>query len=173
LVLRWDWTDCKLKSIAEWALLLKLKLSSSSNAWRLFFTSGRCQQTYKGRRNTFAFRLPKVLRNTSCHLKRHYLRMSSSTVCFLTFFIKHLNLNFWESWPRSDFTNLTIAEFTRRRRCQGPCPPIFSISSHFMLWEAVSQTKDFYLPKVKSFGPPHIFYPLQNLGPLHHYHAAH
>jgi len=36
-----------------------------------------------------------------------------------------------------------------------PCPPlIFSTSSHFMLWEAVSQTKYCCSPKIKTFPPP-------------------
>jgi len=38
----------------------------------------------------------------------------------------------------------------------GTMHPIFGTYSHFVLWEAVSQTKYCYLPKIKHFGPSQI-----------------
>jgi len=35
----------------------------------------------------------------------------------------------------------------------GPFRPIFHTYSHFVLWEAVSQAKQCYSPKIKHFGP--------------------
>jgi len=47
---------------------------------------------------------------------------------------------------------------------RGPWPPEnFKISTHFMLWEAVSQTNNCWSPKVKSVGPPNFWQP-QNFG---------
>jgi len=37
------------------------------------------------------------------------------------------------------------------KRPKGPCRPNFSVSSHFVLWEATSQTKYCFSPKVKNF----------------------
>jgi len=45
-----------------------------------------------------------------------------------------------------------------RRGPRGRWPPrIFRIHSDFVLWEAVSQTKYCYSPKIKYFDPPQIF----------------
>jgi len=44
----------------------------------------------------------------------------------------------------------------------GACPQIFNISFHVVLWEAVSQTKYCFSPKIK------IFAPSRNLGWLCH-----
>jgi len=39
---------------------------------------------------------------------------------------------------------------------RGPCHQIFRISSHFVLWQAVSQTKYCCSPKIKHLGPSKI-----------------
>ena len=56
-----------------------------------------------------------------------------------------------------------VALANTHRRSQGAMGrQICNISSHFVLWEAVSQKKYCYSPKIKQFGPPKI------LGWLHH-----
>jgi len=67
-----------------------------------------------------------------------------------------------------DVSNKCFFPLSIHRRTQGEpgaMPPhIFSISSHFVLWEAASQTKYCCSPKIKNFVPPKFFGPLQNFG---------
>ena len=69
---------------------------------------------------------------------------------------------------RSSFTKrcgmscLSSSAHRRRQWGQGHVLPkqIFRISSHFVLWETVSETKYFCSPDIKNFATPHFFSPL-------------
>jgi len=76
----------------------------------------------------------------------------------------------WNALSAQFFKGLNAHLHSLRR--QGAMPPIFCKSSHFVLWEAVSQTKYCCSPKMKKNYPTKFFRAPKNLGWLRYWLAA-